>query len=392
MKPRLFLSAALLLPHVAQAHPEPDPAKLRRRLAKLDITTEQAQELVPLLDEAAGLRSEGCELVEALAPDALEAWTALRDIVAVDGTPDPEIWRTAGRVERELKDGREELAVALVAIEEEALAALGASQLAMLERRGRSELAPQRSELQALSKQRHPKPGPFGMALLHPVVAAEIYAQAGKELPETWVLSGQACDAVEEDREELRELKGEISAWNLLNGLHVDASQAATLLAAEDEALAEAALTPGQWEVLRSFSPCLLPPQDLSNPVRAGQAGAGGIYERWLDRARTLDPARQVQVVQRLLSREERHFGPLPEGRAEEVSGILAEASALDEVDYALREPDLLERLVRVDELHDARIALFEAQRAAGGEGLVGHFLLSDAFQDVLTQRFDEEG
>ncbi len=392
LRPTLLI--ALLLPLTVQAErlEDPDPARIRGKLDRLDLTAEQALALVPLLDEAAALRLESCTQVEKLAPEISEAWGALRDVVAMDGTSDPAIWKRAGALEREIRARQEEMGATLIALEDEAMEILEPGQQAIFEPRGKGELHELQREVRELSDQRHPKPGRLGQALQQPVVAKELYALAGQEPPALWTQARDSCDAVKEDRRQLRELKQEISAWNLLNGLHLSAEQAEALLSAKHETEAEAALDPGQWEVLRGFSPCLLPPQDLSNPVRAGQAGAGGRYEKWLERARSLDEAGQAYAIRRLLDKERAHLGPLPEGRAEEVEAILAEASMLDEVDYAIREPELMERLVRENDLKAARLALREARGAAGGEGLAGHFLLSDAFLDVLSQRFGGEG
>ena len=361
---------ALLLPLAALAGPSHgDAPGGGRMLARLDLSSEQTQAFVPLLDEAAGLRLEGCEAVAELAPDVFVSWSALRDIVAVDGTPVPEVWRQAAALEREIKARREELSLGLVALEDEGMTILDEQQRALLEQR---------------------RAGRLGRALHDPTLSRQLYALAGQEPSPLWGRADQGCAAVEADREDMKALRAEVLSWNLLNGLHVSPEQAAALLDANDEAEAEAVLQSGQWEVLRGFTPCLIPSQDLSNPVRAGQAGAGGRYEKWLDRTRALDEGRQALAVDRLLSKEDKHLGPLPEGRADEVRAILAEASALDELAFALQEPDLLERLARSNEARQARVARFEAQRAAGGEGLVARFLLNDAFQDVLAQRYSE--
>lgn len=399
MSPRPILLFALLLPLAALAalagpSAEPSPAQVQRRLARLDLSLEQALALAPLLDEAAALRQEQCVQVVELAPELADAWGDLREIVAVDGTPDPEVWRRAGALEREVKALREQLDEALITLEAEALPILEPWQQELMASRPRGERHGLDQRVRALADARHPRPGRLGQALQQPVVAQQLYLLAGLEPSTAWREAERACAAATLDRTELSALRNEISAWNLINGLHLQEEQVAAIVeaAAGDPAVAEAAveavLDPGQWEVLQGFSPCLLPARDLGNPVRAGQAGSGGAYEKWLERARLLEDQGQDQAVQRLLAREQQHLGPSPEGRAQQVRAILAEASAMDEVNYALAEPELLERLALPNELKEARAALLEARRADGGEGLVRRYLLSEAFVDVVDQRF----
>ena len=47
-------------------------------------------------------------------------------------------------------------------------------------------------------------------------------------------------------------------------------------------------LTPEQVQVVKNFTPCLNPPKDLRDPVRAGQAAAHGGLEKRLRRLRTI--------------------------------------------------------------------------------------------------------
>ncbi len=394
---RRAILPALLLPLAASAAPaELTPEQAERRLARLAITPAQAEALVPLLDEAAALRLEQCLRIAELAPETAEAWDDLRAIVAVDGTPDPEVWRRAKAASEALREDRDLIVEGLAQLEVEARDVLTPAQRAQLDRSGRGAHGALREELDSLAAQRRPTLSRLGRALQEPAIAAELYALAEAGPPPVLGEAGAACDAVDPTWDELRQLRDEITSWNLLNGLHLQAGQAAALLDLAGgegaEGAVEALLDPGQVEVLRGFSPCLLPPRDLSEPVRAGQAGGGDRYERWLERARRLDADGQDRAVARLLEGEERQLGPLPPGREAEVRGVLAAASAVDEVGFALIEDDLLDQLAREDMLHEARLALLDAQQAAGGPGVAAHFMLDPAFLEVTALRFGEGG
>ncbi len=54
----------------------------------------------------------------------------------------------------------------------------------------------------------------------------------------------------------------------------------------ELEIAAESLLRPGQLEVLKTYKACLIPPKNLKDPVRVGQAaGSSTQMAKWLDRA-----------------------------------------------------------------------------------------------------------
>lgn len=393
------LSIALLLPLSAVADPATlDEVQAERRLERLGITPAQAAAIAPVLDEVAALQLERCTITAERGAEAMEAWGELRDIVAVDGPPDPAVFRAARDLEQELRLQQEATAQVMQALEDEVSELLEPAQRSRLEALPPGVDPAVERALREAADRRHPRVGRLGRALQQPAIALALYELAGEEPSSTHHQAVAMCASVEEERAQLQRLRAEISSWNLLNGLHLGLEQALSLQAAaslappENEDAAEDALDPAQLELLRGFSPCLLPPKDLSEPIRAGQADGGGAYERWLERARQLGPQGRDLAIQALLERERQNFGSLPLGREAEVADVLARASAMDELAYALEEPALLEALTLDDELHELRLAHFDSLRAEGQQGVVGHFLLSEAFQDVLVQRFGEGG
>ncbi|MHC4161865.1 MAG: hypothetical protein ACYSUM_07030 [Planctomycetota bacterium] len=109
-------------------------------------------------------------------------------------------------------------------------------------------------------------------------------------------------------------------------------------------------LSPEQGEVIRTYAACLVPPKNLRDPVRAGQATDTEPLERMLDHLRKLpldnDP---YAVADRFLSHIESHDGRFP---ADErpctvnlVLGVAYDAQALDDVGYAAQRSELAARL-----------------------------------------------
>jgi hypothetical protein len=108
-------------------------------------------------------------------------------------------------------------------------------------------------------------------------------------------------------------------------------------------------LTEGQREVIRTFNQCLIPPQELKNPVRAGQAaGEYGEIEMHLGHLRNL-PARPFGVLMEpLLEKMLDEWTPVlkltPEMRRAEATRLrelLDTARALDDAEFALRRTEL---------------------------------------------------
>jgi hypothetical protein len=128
-------------------------------------------------------------------------------------------------------------------------------------------------------------------------------------------------------------------------------------------------LSPEQGEVIRTYESCLIPPKDLRDPVRAGQANDTGALERMLDHLRRLplDDGDPYVVADRFLSHVESHDGKFP---ADErscvlnlVLGVAYEAQALDEIAYVAQRSELASRLAPVRRLPTLKEKL---------EGIVG--------------------
>lgn len=110
-----------------------------------------------------------------------------------------------------------------------------------------------------------------------------------------------------------------------------------------------AALTAGQAEIVRNFKPCLIPPKNLKNPVKAGQAFDSSRAERALEMARSAPEARYVNARHRIvdghLERMEKHLGRMSEAERGAKAALLLEtfdrARGMSDEEFALNRRDL---------------------------------------------------
>ncbi|HBO83521.1 MAG: hypothetical protein A2073_00905 [Deltaproteobacteria bacterium GWC2_42_11] len=89
-------------------------------------------------------------------------------------------------------------------------------------------------------------------------------------------------------------------------------------------------LTPGQTEIVQTFKPCLIPPKDLKNPVRAGQAFDSSPAEKLLERTRSIPDKKYAEVVpiiaNEYINRMESHMGEMTEAEKNIKTSLLLKA------------------------------------------------------------------
>ncbi|MBI5119083.1 hypothetical protein HZA56_21675 [Candidatus Poribacteria bacterium] len=157
-------------------------------------------------------------------------------------------------------------------------------------------------------------------------------------------------------------------------------------------------LTDGQRQIIADFAPCLIPPKNLKNPTRAGQANDSSGIERMLARSRELPDGvferRIDQMMDRHVARYEEHFGPMPSDEAREaekarVREVVDEARAASDVDFELNKQELAERI-------DPRLAENGPNALARSfrdrPGKVGRLLLNEQIISILEQRIAMAG
>jgi hypothetical protein len=124
-------------------------------------------------------------------------------------------------------------------------------------------------------------------------------------------------------------------------------------------------LSAEQGEVIRTYAPCLVPPRNLRDPVRAGQANDTEALEALVDRLRGLDLSKGArEAVDGVVSAIEIHDGRLPEAEREArlslVVSVAREAQSLDDVAYAARRAELAQRLRPIDRMETLKERLME--------------------------------
>ena len=112
-------------------------------------------------------------------------------------------------------------------------------------------------------------------------------------------------------------------------------------------------MSPAQRKVFRGFDPCLIPPQNLGEPVQVGQASSHNEAKRVLELVRQLPKYGFDRECRQLLSQHmaqlEKFLGPMEPRRRESelarMAAICRKARNLDDVDFALQSDELAEEL-----------------------------------------------
>ncbi|MHC4341207.1 MAG: hypothetical protein ACYSX0_13470 [Planctomycetota bacterium] len=216
-----------------------------------------------------------------------------------------------------------------------------------------------RAEIQRIHGEHYGTLSKLGRWLLIPGLAEALESRAegrGGKLPKPRGPEGL--------RREVKELRGEINLWNLMNGMHFDKAQLkkiASLSGKENADEVVGLLSEEQKAVLFDYKPCLIPPRNLRDPVRAGQAHDPSRGVRVLERLRKV-PARKFdrhkdRILNAALAAIEEREGTYP---AREwfsnfviLSNVVDEARALDETEFQLRAQVLGDRLQPLFQLHE---------------------------------------
>ena len=122
-------------------------------------------------------------------------------------------------------------------------------------------------------------------------------------------------------------------------------------------------LTPEQQQVIDGFQPCLIPPKDLKNPVRAGQASSNDRAIKMLRKFREIPSYvwdhRKYQFLSRHVERFSRHRSVMTEEeKAKEIQRLLTlgeKVRAMSETDFELEKETLAEELKPVNLVHELR-------------------------------------
>jgi len=163
-----------------------------------------------------------------------------------------------------------------------------------------------------------------------------------------------------------------------------------------------ALLTPAQKRVVETFNPCIIPPHDLKDPVRVGQAqGEHRDLEDHLETFRNLPEKAWKPVAEALfemyLSFEEKLLGSFePEKRKAEMARLaklVEKARAMNDQDFASEKGSLaLEVIQPITEHQDkAQELTTYFLKASGGLSKPGKYLLNPRIVPLLEAKLRHE-
>jgi hypothetical protein len=423
-----------------------------RAVGTLDLNPGQARRLLVLVDEAAALHVENYTFQAGLLPEVVEAFKAFAEEDRLGMGFSAPVERRTARIHRRLRDRREELTAKLKALEEQAAEVLTASQRALIEdpRPSRSGKSPRdrkpvrggrpprdrpspqpraddpltaaRQELQELQSELHPRTGPIGRALLHPAAGRPLARITGQRTPDyvraAMDIQERGTDAHPLDEFDRRSaavaaLRKEINNWNVINGLNLTQQQINNIVALSDSAqpeidttrnrfdriekivalerTVEEVLNAGQLEVLATYKPCLIPPKNLKDPVRVGQANDTSHLERWLTRAREASREDCTKLIDEAVAWQTTHCGKLTPSeerkRRRYLRAVVRRAAKMSDVDYELHKGELVRRITPPDRAAELKDEIEELSDELGFPGRVAHFVLNRSFIDQLRVR-----
>lgn len=154
-------------------------------------------------------------------------------------------------------------------------------------------------------------------------------------------------------------------------------------------------LTDGQKLIIYGFNTCVIPPKDLSNPIRAGQSNSNLVeLENLLSVLRNLSGDTFIMysesIIQDLISDQEQNLGPISdEGRQKEetrLSSVLEKSREMSDVDFEINKGQLAREMVkRYYEVSDKYNEFMEfASTMHGGISKVGQYFLNPVIIPLL--------
>ena len=445
-------------------------------VAQIQLTRAQARRLVPIFENAVKLQADHYQTMAELMPRMLETYTAFRDEDALNQGFSSEVEQATSRLHSLEVKAHDTLGSEMLKLEERVKAILSGAQLQVLAAGPQSptmvrpetligqvavgnmkalaaavdpEIARTVRELADVAAYRHPRPTQIGRQLLDPGLAESLYPLA-RIGPSNSALAAirilrqgtRECPRERYDayKAELGRLHGEISAWNLVNGLHLNKDQAVAIaqcayaaaglreqfkcgvlpgpnpgpgdysrLSDQDKVAIQMAAAPAvveqlyrlernimnvlsdtQVRVILDFQPCLLPPRNLSNPVLVGQAKENTAVSGFLARTRRLPRARQAAAVGHWLEHEERHNGKYDDEyrahRRRLLLDTVAEAAQMNETEFEMHRNELAQRAQPADVKEELQYQLGHALAARHMPGRVAKALLFDPHMPLLLE------
>jgi hypothetical protein len=122
---------------------------------------------------------------------------------------------------------------------------------------------------------------------------------------------------------------------------------------------ADSILTEEQLAVIENFKPCIVPPPDLRDPVRAGQASSSSKLENALDKLRSVKKENLDAFIKFVTDRyvavtNERVYKMTPDEekkKREEIAKVLKQAYSMSDTDFELKKDSIAAVLTPEDKI-----------------------------------------
>ena len=372
---------------------------VERRTARLNHRAKEVRD--KLMEDIAGLEKQATAVLTASQRERLESWSA--------GGQRPMRGKTRGARNASRSRFR---------------SARKARQEAVDQR-----LRSAREELTKLHRQTYgqAEPGPVGRFLLHPAAAEPLCKLAGVRPSQNLLAAARVSECGtsdypislrDEQQAEVVRLRGEINNWNLINGLHLTRNQIDRIVALHDAAVpngratqtsgqratgvprflltslersVEEVMNPGQRQVVGDYKACLIPPKNLKDPVRVGQASDRSHHERWLARARKASGPRLIKLVDGALEAEAKHLGELSPAEHQQRKALLLktarQVAKMSDADFELNKAELAESIAPPNRKKELEGEIAVLQRERGLPGRVAQFMLKPDFIEQVRAR-----
>ncbi len=416
-------------------------------LGQLNLQPGQAKKLIPLIDQAAALRIQHYGEQARLMPEMLEAYGAFAKEDALNQGFSEKVDHQTAQVHRQEIVSGEETTSKLIELEKQAAKILKPDQVELLtlahakkdtrkinqqknkggiDEEKLNQIREAKEESERLHREIKPQVGPVGSVLFHPVTGSKICDLAKTPATDNIRQVASVMESgteeyplsqFQEQQDRVSQIRAEINNWNLINGLNLNAGQIRNILSLYDtvelankegmgkdpknrdmivglERGIEKTMNCGQMEVLMTYKPCLIPPKNLKNPVRAGQASTNAVYEQWLEKARRVDAPSLEKMIDDTLERETKHLGSLDKKETADRRTLLRQttqhASKMSEAEFEINKGDLADQIAAKDRVQDLKVEIAELSRDFGLPSVVAAHMIKPLFMEQLRQRGDQ--
>ncbi|MFH0889286.1 MAG: hypothetical protein V1871_08785 [Planctomycetota bacterium] len=162
-------------------------------------------------------------------------------------------------------------------------------------------------------------------------------------------------------------------------------------------------LLDAQKEIINTFNPCLIPPKDLKNPVRAGQAQNNEMAVELLRHLRRVPDEvfeeRKSEIAQRHLEMIQKRLGKLTDEEKERESQrllkVIEKVRAMTDKEFELNGPGLANEFMNESKKDlsrdkDLREEIEQIERIRhGGPSRLGRYLLNPKIIPILEKRLE---